>query len=183
METSLNHVTLKLIQGDLTELVVDAIVNSTTTDFDLTLGTGEQILRKGGMSIQVAVQQHIPGEEGQSVLTTAGNLPSRYVIHAVGPRMGSGNERGKLASAVWNTLRLAVQHQLTSIAFPPISIGALGYPIEGCATVMAQKIVDFTFEDTVPLKTIIVCLETASTFHIFEQAFRREVDTARADAP
>jgi O-acetyl-ADP-ribose deacetylase (regulator of RNase III) len=179
METSLNGITLKLIHGDLTEQAVDAIVNATTTDFDLSFGIGQQILKKGGMAILSAAQMYVPAEEGQVFLTTAGNLPAKHIIHAVGPRMGSGHERGKLASAVWNTLRLVVQHELTSVAFPPISTGTLGYPVEGCAKVMAQKIVDFTFEDTAPLKLILICLENPPVLHIFEQAFMAEVEAAR----
>lgn len=174
----INNISLKLIQGDLTELAVEAIVNSTTTDFDMSFGIGARILQKGGSTIQDAVQRYIPGDEGQAILTTAGNLPSKNLIHAIGPRMGSGNERGKLASVVWNTLKLAVERKFTSVAFPPISTGLLGYPVEGCATVMAQKIVDFTFEDTDPLKTIILCLDSAETLYIFEQAFQKEVESA-----
>lgn len=178
METSLHNITLKVMEGDLTALEVDAIVNSTTTNFDLSFGIGARILQQGGTSIGDAVQMYSPATEGQVFLTDGGKLPAKYVIHAVGPRMGSGNERGKLASVVWNTLKLAVEKKLTSVAFPPISTGLLGYPVEGCATVMAQKIVDFTFEDTAPLTTIILCLDSAETLHIFEAAFQKEVESA-----
>jgi O-acetyl-ADP-ribose deacetylase (regulator of RNase III) len=181
MQASLNNISIHIVQTDLTAQAVDAIVTSATTTFDMSFGIGQKVLAKAGIPIQQELATYIPAEEGQVFASTAGKLPAQFVIHAVGPRMGSGNERGKLVSAVWNALHLAEEKELTSIAFPPISTGALGYPVEACASIMALKIVDFTFEEVQHLKTIMVCLETDEEHRIFTHAFEKEIEEARAD--
>jgi O-acetyl-ADP-ribose deacetylase (regulator of RNase III) len=182
MEAQLNGVTLQVISGDITELAVDGIVITATPQLDLKTGLGKLVLQKGGPQIWDALDALPRPEVGQAVITPAGTLPSRYIIHAVGPMIGTGEERGKLSSVIWNTLRLADQNRLSSLAFSAISTGRFGFPIEGCANVMSHKIVDFTFEDLKSLSKIIVCLEDSPKQQIFEKAFRSQIDNARNDA-
>jgi O-acetyl-ADP-ribose deacetylase (regulator of RNase III) len=90
--------------------------------------------------------------------------------------MGEGQERGKLASATRASLLLAERNGLVSIAFPAISTGVYGYPMEGCAQVMLKVIVDFTFEDLTSLRTILVCLYDHAAYAVFAREFTKQLE-------
>lgn len=175
MQTVLNNVTVELVQGDITDLEADVIVNAANSQLILGAGVAGAIRRKGGPSIQEECFAIGYCEVGDAVITGGGNLKARHVIHAVGPRMGEGSEAGKLASAVRASLNLAEQHGLRSIAFPAISTGVFGYPLESCADVMLRVILDYTFEDLSHLQQIIVCLYDDDAFHIFSTEFEKKL--------
>ncbi|NLE51954.1 MAG: macro domain-containing protein [Chloroflexi bacterium] len=179
METRINGITVALAQGDITELDCDAIVNAANSQLLLGSGVAGAIRRKGGPSIQEECLQIGSCEVGQAVITGAGELKARHVIHAVGPRMGEGGERGKLASAVRASLALAEEHALESIAFPAISTGVFGFPLEACASVMLRVLIDHTFEEHPHLKRIVVCLFDAHAYEVFAQEYRARL----ADLP
>jgi O-acetyl-ADP-ribose deacetylase (regulator of RNase III) len=179
VKTVLNNVTLELVQGDITEQAADAIVNAANSELVLGAGVAGAIRRKGGPSIQAACNAIGHCDVGDAVITGGGNLKARHVIHAVGPRMGEGSEAGKLANATRASLALAEQHGLHSIAFPAISTGIFGYPLEGCADVMLRVIFDYTFEDLQYLEHVIVCLFDAHAYEIFAAEFRRKLQEAR----
>ncbi len=134
----------QLIQGDLTEEQVDAIVNAANAHLQHGGGVAGVISRRGGPQIQIEsnawVLQHGPVNHEQPAYTSAGNLPCRYVIHPVGPVWGEGSEDAKLAAAVRGSLRLADQLGLASIAFPAISTGIFGFPKERAAGVIFDAI-------------------------------------------
>jgi O-acetyl-ADP-ribose deacetylase (regulator of RNase III) len=174
VKTTLNQVTVELVQGDITDLDTDAIVNAANSQLILGAGVAGAIRRKGGPSIQEECLTIGHCEVGGAVITGGGYLKARRVIHAVGPRMGEGSEAGKLANAVRASLNLAEQNGLRSIAFPAISTGIFGYPLEGCAEVMLRVIFDYTFEDLQSLEHIVVCLYDDRAFGIFEAEFRRK---------
>lgn len=175
MQTQVNAVTIELLQGDITDLATDAVVNAANSSLLLGAGVAGAIARKGGPSIQVECSQIGYCEVGEAVITGAGNLPARYVIHAVGPHMSESNARGKLASATRSVLALAERHQIESLALPAISTGVFGYPLEGCAQVMLQVIINYTFEDLLYLRRVIVCLYDAHAFAIFERELRQQI--------
>ncbi len=175
MHAVINELLIELVQGDITELEVDAIVNAANSQLILAVGVSGAILDKGGPSIQAECLSIGYCEVGQAVITGGGNLLARHVIHAVGPRMGEGSESGKLANAVRASLDLAEQHRLNSIAFPAISTGVYGYPLEGCADVMLRVIIDYTFEDLASLVHVIVSLNDAQAFNIFAAEYRRKL--------
>lgn len=179
METRINGITVALAQGDITELDCDAIVNAANSQLLLGSGVAGAIRRKGGPSIQEECLQIGSCEVGQAVITGAGELKARHVIYAVGPRMGEGGERGKLASAVRASLALAEEHALESIAFPAISTGVFGFPLEACASVMLRVLIDHTFEEHPHLKRIVVCLFDAHAYEVFAQEYRARL----ADLP
>ncbi len=179
METRINGITVALAQGDITELDCDAIVNAANSQLLLGSGVAGAIRRKGGPSIQEECLQIGSCEVGQAVITGAGELKARHVIHAVGPRMGEGGERGKLASAVRASLALAEEHALESIAFPAISTGVFGFPLEACASVMLRVLIDHTFEEHPHLKRIVVCLFDTHAYEVFAQEYRARL----ADLP
>jgi O-acetyl-ADP-ribose deacetylase len=178
MKSTLNKINLELAIGTVAEQAVDAIVITATPDLSLKTDIGQEILLIGGKVIEEECRAIGFCDMGQVVLTSGGDLPSKQIIHAVGPVVGTGNERGKLSSAIWNALRLAEEQQVKVIAFSAISVGQFGYPVEGCAAVMAQKIVDFTFEDLENIHTIRVMLPDLSIYSLFEEIFSKEIQTA-----
>jgi len=184
MEAHLNGITLSIEVAELSAQTVDALVISATTDFDPDLSTemGRRVLQKAGPVIQAQMSTLPKAEIGDVVQTVAGNLSARHLIHAVCPTMGSGGERGKLSSLVWNVLKLAVDKRMRSIAFSALAIERFGYPIEGCASIMAHKIVDFTFEDYEPLTSIRICIDTSQNALFFDRALLREIDIAQREA-
>jgi O-acetyl-ADP-ribose deacetylase (regulator of RNase III) len=137
---------LEIVQGDITEEPVDAIVNAANSHLQHGAGVAGAIVRKGGYEIQREsnewVHLHGPVKHDQPAYTGPGRLPCRYVIHAVGPVWGEGDEEARLASAVEGSLRLAEQLGLSSIAFPAISTGIFGFPRELAAQIFMQVIRD-----------------------------------------
>ncbi len=182
MEASINGILIKLVQGDITDLAVDAIVNAANSQLILGGGVAGAIRRKGGPSIQQECLEIGWCEVGDAVITGAGALPARYVIHAVGPRMGEGSEPGKLASATRASLNLAEQHSLLTIALPAISTGIFGFPLEACAQIMLRVAIDFTFEDIKHLKEIIFCLYDSHAFNTFAGEFQRQLSELEDEA-
>ena len=135
------------MQGDLTAEPVDAIVNAANEHLAHGGGVAGAISRRGGPTIQrestAWVREHGPVHTGSAAITGAGNLPCRYVIHAVGPVWGTGDEEAKLASAVRSALDLAGQHRLRTVSMPGISSGIFGFPKPLCARVMLRTISDW----------------------------------------
>ena len=136
--------------GDITSHEVDAIVNAANSTLLGGGGVDGAIHRVGGPAILEAcreIRRTLP--TGEAVITSGGNLPARHVIHTVGPIYGRHNGcEAELLSACYRTsLQLAVQHSLTSIAFPAISTGAFGYPPSEAAAVSSGTIVDFLAAD------------------------------------
>jgi O-acetyl-ADP-ribose deacetylase len=135
---------LQLVQGDLTEEHVDAIVNAANAHLRHGGGVAGAISRRGGSQIQAEsaawVRLHGPVLHEQPAYTGAGKLPCRYVIHAVGPVWGEGMEDRKLHVAVSGTLELADQLNLASVAFPAISTGIFGFPKERAARIILEAI-------------------------------------------
>jgi O-acetyl-ADP-ribose deacetylase (regulator of RNase III) len=132
--------TLQLVQGDLTEEQVDAIVNAANSHLQHGGGVAGAISRRGGPQIQAEsdawVRKNGPVPHASPAYTGAGNLPCRYVIHAVGPVWGEGQEDQKLQAAVTGTLELADRLSLASLAFPAISTGIYGFPKPRAARIM-----------------------------------------------
>jgi O-acetyl-ADP-ribose deacetylase (regulator of RNase III) len=166
---------LVLLDKDITELSVDAIVNAANKRLQLGGGVAGAIRAKGGEDIQKECDRIGEIYVGGAVLTTAGNLKAKYVIHAVGPRMGEGDEEDKLQNAVLNSLKVAEENDLESIAFPAISTGIFGYPVEKCADVMLNVIVEYSKKAT-KLKEIIICLWGADNFNIFANKLSQSKD-------
>ena len=138
---------LELIQGDITQQHVDAIVNAANAALAGGGGVDGAIHVSGGPSIMKETSQKYPEgcATGNAVVTTAGDLPAKFVFHAVGPTWKGGRhgEPEQLAMACRACLQLAVQHNCASIAFPALSSGAYGYPVDLAAANLIKTTMDF----------------------------------------
>ena len=141
---------VRVVHGDLTAEPVEAIVNAANEGLLHGGGVAGAIVRLGGQEIQKEssdwVREHGPVPTGQAAIITAGRLPCRFVIHAVGPVWGSGDEEAKLASALRSSLQLAAEHNLASVSLPAISSGIFGFPKLLCAQVLLDAIGEFLGE-------------------------------------
>ena len=166
---------IELVKGDITELEVDAIVNAANSALKMGGGVAGAILRKGGYSIQEECDRIGYCPVGGAVITGAGRLKARYVIHAVGPRMGEGDEDNKLRNATLNSLKLADQHRIESIAFPAISTGIFGYPKDRCAEIMLKTTIEYLRQNSgkSSLRRVIFCLYDEETYNIFRETLER----------
>jgi O-acetyl-ADP-ribose deacetylase len=162
---------LELVEGDITELDTDAIVNAANARLVLGAGVAGAIRRKGGPGIQQECDRIGGTFVGGAVITTGGTLKARHVIHAVGPQMGEGNEEEKLRNATRNALKLADEHGLKSIAFPAISTGIFGFPIRRCAAIMLQTTVEYLRGDT-GLQRVVFCLFGRDSYNVFAAELR-----------
>lgn len=164
----INDTTIELIKGDITELSTDAIVNAANSKLQHGGGVAWAIVNKGGYAIQRESDKLKFCPVGNAVITTAGKLKAKYVIHAVGPVMGEGNEDEKLKSATLSALKLAEKHKLKSMAFPAISTGIYKFPKDRCANIMLKAVMEYCKEKT-SLQRIVFCLYDDETFRIFEK--------------
>ena len=154
MQVEINGQTLELQQGDVTRQEVDAIVNAANSQLAGGGGVDGAIHRRGGPAIMAETKAKYPDgcPTGSAVTSGAGNLGARYVIHAVGPiwRGGNQGEADLLASAYRRCLELAVENECQSVAFPSLSTGAYGYPIDQAARVALRTAIDFLNEQGKP---------------------------------
>ena len=163
---------VELVKGDITELEVDAIVNAANSRLKMGGGVAGAILRKGGWSIQEECDKIGYCPVGGAVITGAGKLKAKYVIHAVGPRMGEGDEDRKLRNATLNSLKLAEKHGIKSIAFPAISTGIFGFPKDRCAKIMLRTAIDYLKAGS-SIERVVFCLYDDETYQIFAEELNR----------
>ncbi|MCP4261188.1 MAG: macro domain-containing protein [Planctomycetes bacterium] len=173
MEIHIKKSILELLDGDITEMQTDAIVNAANEQLVLGGGVAGAIRTKGGPEIQAECNKIGGTFIGGAVITTAGNLKAKHVIHAVGPRMGEGNENEKLKNATLNSLKLADENNLKSISFPAISAGIFGFPIENCAKIMLETTIEYLNGDT-GLQKVIFCLYGNDSYQVFAKQLKQE---------
>jgi len=170
---------VSLYHGDLTEARVDAIVNAANMHLAHGGGVAGAIVRRGGHEIQREsdewVRQHGPARHDRPALTGAGKLPCRFVIHAVGPVWQGGvrDEDANLRAAYVSSLELAHAHGFRSIAFPSISTGIFGFPVERAAPIAVQAALDFcaAVGPDSPVREIRFPLIDAPTVEVFRREF------------
>jgi len=167
---TIGNLKLELRQGNIALIDADAIVNAANEYLNLGLGVAGAIREIGGDSIQNECNEIGFCPVGSAVITGAGNLKAKYVIHAVGPMFGEGNEKEKLQSAVSSAIKLAEEKGISSMAFPAISAGYFHFPLEDSVSSIVS-----TIRSSAPtLKSvnhIILCLSTDRNINAVKDMF------------
>ena len=166
--------TIKLIQGDITKVEVDAIVNAANSSLLGGGGVDGAIHRAGGKEILdecIKIRNRQGGcETGQAVITTAGKLPAKFVVHTVGPVWNGGmkNEVQLLADCYTNSLKIALENNVRTLAFPNISTGIYGYPKESAGEIAVKTVAEFLEKNDEILQVIFVCFDD-DNYRIYEK--------------
>ncbi|HXD08845.1 MAG TPA: macro domain-containing protein [Anaerolineales bacterium] len=170
--------TLQIVQGDITMEEVDALVNAANEHLQHGGGVAWAISKKGGPAIQkesdIWIRQHGPVSHAQPAWTSGGLLPAKYVIHAVGPVWGDGDEDKKLSEAVTGCLRVADALKCSSVAMPAISTGIFGFPKDRAARVMFSAIEKYFAGNPSSLKVVKLSLFDQATVDVFIKSWHEK---------
>jgi O-acetyl-ADP-ribose deacetylase (regulator of RNase III) len=180
VHTKIHNTVLELVDGDIAEQDTDAVVTAAHWKLHGGDGTDGAIHSKGGPKIMEECRKIGGCSIGEAVITGAGNLKARYVIHAVGPVYIGDDERDSdlLRSAYQSSLRLAAERGLKSISFPSISTGAFGYPLRLAAPIALQAVLDFLRTEQHGLELVRIVLysyDNRAAFPTFAEAMKRLV--------
>lgn len=166
-----NSAEIVILQGDLTEMDVDAIVNAANNDLQLGGGVAGAIRRKGGDEIQRECDAIGPIPLGGAAITSGGRLKARYVIHAASMELGGRTTAADLRGSTAHSLRIASQRNLETIAFPAVGTGIAHFPLRDCAQIMLAEAMKH-LEGETSLKKIYFVLFDADSLKIFEDTWR-----------
>ncbi len=172
---------IEILQGDLTEMDVDAIVNAANNDLQLGGGVAGAIRRKGGPRIQAECDDIGTIPVGGAAITTGGNLKARHVIHAASMQLGGRASAQALRNSTAHALRIAAQQGLKTIAFPAVGTGIAGFPLRECAGIMLREVARHLAGPT-PVEKVYFVLFDPEALEAFQKAFR-ELDAAGQSAP
>lgn len=174
IEKSIGNKKITLVKGDITEREVDAIVNAANSQLKHGGGVAGAIVKKGGEVIQQESDRigYVP--VGQAAITTGGKLKAKWVIHAVGPRMGEGDEDNKLKSAINSVLKLASERGFRTISVPAISAGIFGFPKDRCAKILVGETVSFLRNHPESFLEIVeFCIYDDEAYKFFKEEVER----------
>jgi O-acetyl-ADP-ribose deacetylase len=163
--------TVDVLQGDLTEQDVDAIVNAANNDLQLGGGVAGAIARRGGPAIQAECDTIGSIAIGDAAITGGGQLKARYVIHAASMRLGDRTSAESLRQSTRRSLEIASERGLRSIAFPAVGTGIAHFPLNDCARIMVEEVVRHSAQTT-SLKELRFVLFGAEA----ESAFSKEAE-------
>jgi O-acetyl-ADP-ribose deacetylase (regulator of RNase III) len=166
MQINIGKSIVELVEGDITEMKTEAIVNPANSQLILGGGVAGAIRRKGGPVIQQQCNRIGTTPVGSAAITDGGTLKAKYVIHAVGPRMGEGNEDEKLKNATLNSLKLAEERNIKSIAFAAISTGIFSFPVQRCAEIMLRTSIEYLSGKT-KIEKVVFVLFGQSDYNVF----------------
>jgi O-acetyl-ADP-ribose deacetylase len=170
MQHTVGKTRIVLLKGNIVTLEQDAIVNAANSGLVMGGGVAGAIRRAGGETIHAECDRIGGTPVGTAVITGGGRLPATHVIHAVGPRAGEGDEEKKLAGATRCSLEVADGNGLRSIAFPAISTGIFGFPLEDCARIMLQTTIDYLSSGRHSLEEVTFCLFDNNALEEFGRA-------------
>ena len=162
---------IEILQGDLTEMDADAIVNAANNDLQLGGGVAGAIRRKGGPRIQAECDAIGTIPVGGAAITSGGNLKARHVIHAASMQLGGRTSARALRSSTAHALRIAAQHALKTIAFPAVGTGIAGFPLRDCADIMLREAVRHLAGPT-SLEKVSFVLFDQEALKVFRETFR-----------
>lgn len=168
----INNCVLRLLKGDITDLDIEAFVFYARSDLTLGSGFGGAIAVRGGPSVQKELEPLAPVAPGEAVVSSAGKLKARHIIHAVGPKFQEEDTEGKLRTAVLNSLRRAEEAGVGRLALPAMGAGYYGIPPSLCARVMLEAITEHLQTPT-RLREIVICVLDTNQYN----AFKNQLET------
>jgi O-acetyl-ADP-ribose deacetylase (regulator of RNase III) len=173
MKTSIHQSTLEIVQGDITQQDTEAVGNAANSALAGGGGVDGAIHRAGGPSLMSELKAKYKGcPTGSAVITGGGNLKAKYVIHAVGPRYsGSPKDPELLSGAYRKSLELCTQNKIASIAFPSISTGIYGYPVEEASRIALKTAMEY-LKDHPEIKLVRFVLFDSRTLSVYQEALR-----------
>jgi O-acetyl-ADP-ribose deacetylase (regulator of RNase III) len=173
MKATTHQSTLEIVQGDITHQDTEAIGNAANSALAGGGGVDGAIHRAGGSSIMSELRSRYKGcPTGSAVITGGGNLKAKFIIHAVGPRYSRSPKDPELLSGAYRTsLELCTQNKISSIAFPSISTGIYGYPVEEASRIALKTVIDY-LKDHPEIKLVRFVLFDSKTFEVYEQALK-----------
>jgi O-acetyl-ADP-ribose deacetylase (regulator of RNase III) len=166
---------IRIVEGNIVLLDVEAVVNAANKQLKLGGGVAGAIRSYGGPSIQAECDRLAPIEVGQAVITGGGNLNAKFVIHAVGPVSGEGDEETKLTSATISCLLIAQDRKIRSLGVPAISTGIFGFPLQKCSEIMLRVTRDFLKNNEYP-EEVVFCLYGEEAYSVFKNTLARLPD-------
>jgi len=173
MKVTVYKSNLEVIQGDITQQEIEAIGNAANSALAGGGGVDGAIHRAGGPSLMSELQAKYKGcPTGSAVITGGGKLKAKYVIHAVGPRYsGSPKDADLLSSAYQKSLELCTQNNISSIAFPSISTGIYGYPVEEASRIALKAVIHY-LKNHPEIKLVRFVLFDSITYNVYEEGLK-----------
>ena len=169
IEKKLSEKLLRLEKGDVTDLEVDAFVFYAEPSLVLGSGYGTAITMRGGASVQEECKSLAPLGMGEAVITKAGEMKAKNIIHAVGPKFQEEDEEAKLRKTMLSTLKVADDNGIEKLAFPAMGSGFYGIPVPLCAKVMLETIQQHLSNGSSPIKEVIICVPDTREYGPFSQ--------------
>ncbi len=163
----IRNIDLTIIQGDITRLEVDAVVNPANSGLKMDKGLAGFLKKEGGEAVELEAQAKGPLKPGEAVTTGAGNLKARHIIHAVTVGPDGSTQEAVLRAAAANALRRAQELGAKSLAFPALGCGEGNFPLVGSAKVMAQEVIKWARRQETTLREVVFCLYDKETFETF----------------
>ncbi len=160
VEQRIGDKTIQLVKGDITDMEIEAFAFDITKDAKLGSGYGSAISVRGGKVIQQELDAIGNCPKGTAIITSAGKLKARHIIHLNGPKFFEKDTEGKLRRATAAALRLANDHQLRSLALPPVGTGLYQVPLDLCARVMVETVAEHLRGTTSLERVVFVALDT-----------------------
>ncbi len=185
MRVQIKQAVLELAEGDITKQDTEAIVNAANSSLLGGGGVDGAIHRAGGPQILAECRKLGGCETGDAKLTTGGRLQARYVIHTVGPIYWQENAVGAaklLSSAYRRSLEVAAEHGIKSVAFPSISTGAYGYPLDEAAPIALQTVIDYlTGQDQVGIGSVRFVLYGWQAYQVYQRSLSQLMESTAVD--
>ncbi len=165
-ELKIKDRTICLMKGDNTDLDIDAFVYYAQASLVLGSGFGGAISARGGPKVQEELKKLGTVSTGEAVVTSAGNMKARFIIHAVGPRFQEEDTEKKLETTVKNALRRAEEKGIQRLAFPAMGAGFYGIPLDLCSRVLIGEVKNY-LENSNSLKEVVICLRDSREYDAF----------------
>ena len=171
LESKVKNSTVILEKGDLTAMEIEAIVFYASPDLKLGSGFGSAIAARGGMSIQEELKPIGTITTGEAVVSGAGQLNSKFIVHAVGPRFQESDTEGKLRKTMQNALKVAEEKGIHEMAFPPMGTGFYGISLDMCSKVMIDVIKE-KLENSTSIEKVVICVLDNREYKVFEENWK-----------